>query len=115
MNVQTWDDVNRLDVRPGRGVVKAWLMNGYEVQVDLGSGRVMQTAFRRSDLIESIHDGSFFGGDWTKLGLFLPSGIVVLLLWLSGLWMWWVPFAAKRAKARKLKWSNPAALSPAWR
>ena len=103
MNVQTWDDVNRLDVRPGRGVVKAWLMNGYEVQVDLGTGRVLQTAYRRSDLIESIHDGSFFAGDWTKLGLFLPSGIVVLLLWLSGLWMWWVPFAAKRAKKRKLQ------------
>ena len=34
---------------------------------------------RRSDLIESIHDGSYFGGDWTKLGLFLPAGIVLLL------------------------------------
>ena len=98
MGVQSWDDVNRLDVRINRGVVKAWLMNGYEVQVDLGTGRVLQTAYRRSDLIESIHDGSFFGGDWTKLGLFLPAGIVLLMLWISGLWMWWVPFAAKRAR-----------------
>jgi hypothetical protein len=99
MNVQTWDDVNRLDVRPGRGMVKAWLKNGYEVQVDLGTGRVMQTAYRRSDLIESIHDGSFFAGDWTKLGLFLPAGLTMLLLWLSGLWMWWVPFITKRRRA----------------
>ena len=106
MHVQSWDDVNRLDVRPGRGVVKAWLMNGYEVQVDLGTGRVLQTAYRRSDLIESIHDGSFFAGDWTKLGVFLPSGIVVLLLWMSGLWMWWVPFAAKRARTRARKWRD---------
>jgi hypothetical protein len=96
MNVRTWDDVNRLDVRPGRGVVKAWLMNGYEVQVDLGTGSVLQTAYRRSDLIETIHDGSFFGGDWMKLGIFLPSGIIVLLLWMTGMWMWWVPFAARR-------------------
>lgn len=106
MNVQRWDDVNRLDVRPGRGVVKAWLMNGYEVQVDLGTGLVLQTAYRRSDIIESIHDGSFFAGDWTKLGIFLPSGIVVLMLWLSGMWMWWVPFAAKRAKARTTIWRS---------
>jgi uncharacterized iron-regulated membrane protein len=91
--------VNRLDVRPGRGMVKAWLKNGYEVQVDLGTGRVMQTAYRRSDLIESIHDGSFFAGDWTKLGLFLPAGLTMLLLWLSGLWMWWVPFITKRRRA----------------
>ena len=86
-----------------RHTSKAWLMNGHEVQVDLGTGRVLQTAYRRSDLIETIHDGSFFAGDWTKLGLFLPSGIVVLLLWLSGLWMWWVPFAAKRAKKAREK------------
>ena len=104
MNVKSWDDVNRLDVRPGRGLVKAWLMNGYEVQVDLGTGDVLHTAYRRSDLIESIHDGSFFAGDWTKMGLFLPAGITLLLLWLGGLWMFWVPFSAKwkrsAAKAR---------------
>jgi uncharacterized iron-regulated membrane protein len=95
MNVTSWDDVNRMDVRPGRGVVKAWLQNGYEVQIDLGSGRVLQTAYRRSDLIESIHDGSFFGGDWTKLGLFLPAGATLLLLWLGGLWMFCVPLWGK--------------------
>jgi hypothetical protein len=55
-------------------------------------------AYRRSDLIESIHDESFFGGDWTRLGLFLPAGVVLLTLWISGLRMWWVPFAAKRAQ-----------------
>ena len=102
MQVRDWDDVNRLDVRPGRGVVKAWLMNGYEVQVDLGTGRVLQTAYRRSDVIETIHDGSYFGGDWTKLGLFLPAGVTMLVLWLSGLWMWWVPFIAKRRRARRI-------------
>jgi hypothetical protein len=46
---------------------------------------VLQTAYRRSDSIESVHAGSFFAGHWTKLGLFLPAGIVLLLLSLSGL------------------------------
>ena len=63
MGVTSWDDVNRLDVRPGRGMVRVWLNNGFEVQVDLGTGRILQTAYRRSDVIESIHDGSFFAGD----------------------------------------------------
>jgi hypothetical protein len=99
LDVRGWDDVNRLDMRPGRGIVKVWLNSGWEVQVDLGTGRVLQTAYRRSDLIESIHDGSFFAGDWTKLGVFLPAGVVLLLLWCSGLWMWWVPFIAKRRRA----------------
>jgi hypothetical protein len=98
LRVGGWDDVNRVDVRPGRGVAKVTLNSGWEAQVDLGTGVVLQTAYRRSDLIESIHDGSFFAGDWTKLGLFLPTGFVVLLLWCGGLWMWWVPFIAKRRR-----------------
>lgn len=99
MHVRSWDDVNRMDVRPGRGMVKVWLHNGYEVQVDLGTGQILQVAYRRSDLIESIHDGSFFAGDWTKLGLFLPTGVTLLLLWCGGAWMFWVPFWAKRKRA----------------
>ena len=73
LEVDGWEDVNRLDVRPGRGMVKVWLMNNWEVQVDLSTGAILQTAYRRSDWIESIHDGSVFAGDWTKLGLFLPT------------------------------------------
>lgn len=104
MHVRGWDDVNRLDVRPGRGVVKAWLNNGYEVQIDLGTGHVLHTAYRRSDLIEAIHDGSFFGGDWVKLGLFLPAGITLLLLWLGGLWMFVVPLRGKwKRRARMMR------------
>jgi uncharacterized iron-regulated membrane protein len=101
MGVTSWADVNRLDVRIDKGMTKVWLQNGYEVQVDLGTGEVLQTAYRRSDLIESIHDGSFFAGDWTKLGLFLPTGATLLLLWLGGIWMWWVPFIAKRRLKQK--------------
>ncbi len=100
LGISGWDDINRIDVRPGRGMAKVWLQNGWEVQVDLGTGRVLQTAYRRSDLIESIHDGSFFAGDLSKLGIFLPSGLALLLMWATGLWMFWIPFAARR-KRRK--------------
>lgn len=96
--VRGWDDVNRIDVRPGRGVAKVWLQSGWELQVDLGTGAVLQDAYRRSDLIESLHDGSFFLGDWTKLGLFLPAGIVLLVLWLTGVRMFYVTWAARRRR-----------------
>jgi hypothetical protein len=105
MNVTSWADVNRLDVRPNRGMVKVWLNNGWEVQVDLATGAVLQTAYRRSDFIETIHDGSFLLGDWTKLGLFLPAGVTLLLLWLSGVWMVWVQFTGKRRRRRLMRTS----------
>ena len=58
--IESWDDIDRLDVRPGKGVVKIRAKNRWEVQVDTSTGKILQVAFRRSDLIESIHDGSFF-------------------------------------------------------
>lgn len=100
LGVESWEDINRLDVRPSRGMLKATLHNGWEVQVDLGTGQVLQTAYRRSDLIEAIHDGSFFGGTVARLGVFLPSGVALLLLWLTGLWLFWLPFSAKRKRRR---------------
>lgn len=98
-NVRTWGDVNRVDLRPGSGVAKVWLHSGWEVQVDLGTGAILQQAYRRSDLIESIHDGSFFGGNWTKLGLFLPTGIILLFMWATGLWLFATPILARRRRA----------------
>ena len=70
--IDRWQDLDRVDFKPDKGVVKFVSASRWEVQVDTATGQVLQVAYRRSDLIESIHDGSFFA-DWTKLYLFLPS------------------------------------------
>jgi uncharacterized iron-regulated membrane protein len=98
--VKSWDDVNRIDVRVQRGIAKFWLHSGYEAQVDLGTGKVLQHEYRRSDTIEAIHDGSWFAGDWTKLGVMLPTGAILFFMWMSGIWLFIVPFIAKRRRAR---------------
>ncbi len=100
LGIKGWDDINKLDVRPSKGLVKVLLENGFEVQIDLGTGQVLQTAYRRSDLIESIHDGSFFGGDLVKLGLFLPAGIALFLMWLTGLWLFVLPYLPHKRRKR---------------
>ena len=96
--VQSWGDIDRLDVRPSRGIVKARCKNRWEVQIDLQTGHVLSSTERRSDLIESLHDGSFFS-DTAKLWVFLPNGIALLVLWLSGVWLWYLPHLAKRRKS----------------
>jgi len=53
--------------------------NNWEIQIDTQSGTILQQAYRRSDIIESIHDGSWFH-DKVKLWIFLPTGIVLLIL-----------------------------------
>jgi len=95
--VEDWQDIERLDVRPDRGVIKVRARNRMEVQVDATSGEVLQVAHRRSDLIESLHDGSwFFSG--AKLWLFLPAGLLLLLLWVSGVYLWLLPHLVRRRR-----------------
>lgn len=93
--VDTWGDVNRIDVRPTRGMIKVTAKNNWEVQIDSVSGRVLQTAYRRSDLIEAIHDGSWFH-DAAKLWIFLPAAFVLLILWLTGIYLFFLPIFVRR-------------------
>lgn len=97
--VETWDDIDRLDVRPGDGIVKVQARSSIEIQVDLRTGAVLQAAVRRSDLIESIHDGSFFHPK-AKLWIFLPTAAILLALWFTGAWLWILPHW-NRFKARR--------------
>lgn len=99
--VRGWDDVRRVDVRPSRGMLKVSAENGWEIQIDAASGRVLQAAYRRSDAIEALHDGSWFG-DAVKYGVFLPAGVGLLVLWVTGLYLFVLPYSvkAKRARAR---------------
>lgn len=100
--IETWDDIDRLDVRPDRGMLKVRSMNRWEIQIDTSSAEVLQVAYRRSDLIETIHDGSFFH-DNIKLWVFFPTAIVLFLMWLTGVYLFVVPFLARRKKRLRLQ------------
>ena len=98
--VETWDDIDRLDVRPGKGMLKVRCQNRWEVQLDAKTGDVLQVAYRRSDLIESIHDGSFFH-DRVKLWIFLPSALALAILLATGICLFFLPYYAKWRKRRR--------------
>lgn len=99
-NVQTWQDVDRIDVQPNRGLAKVQAKSGWEVQVDLANGAVLQSAYRRSDVIESLHDGSWFH-DSVKLYVFLPVAAIVFVLWATGLYLFFLPLVVKWRRPRK--------------
>ena len=100
--VQSWNDIDRLDVRPSKGIIKVRCNNRWELQIDAATGEEVSSAYRRSDFIESLHDGSFFS-DTAKLWVFLPNGLVLFALWGTGMYLWYLPIGAKRKKKRKSK------------
>ncbi len=99
--IKSWDDVDRLDVRPGKSLIKVQAKNRWELQIDWNSGQLLSSNYRRSDWIESLHDGTFFG-DFGKLYVFLPNGIILLGLWFTGAYLWYLPVGVKRNKKKKM-------------
>lgn len=105
-DVQDWSDIDRVDVRPGKGILKVVSKSGWELQMALGTGELLQTAYRRSDLIETLHDGSFFG-DAAMYLVFLPAGVILFGLWMTGLYLWFLPTLTRRRRARLARTSPP--------
>ena len=97
-NVSSWEDIERIDIRPNKGIAKLKSKNNWEIQIDIETAEIYAKNFRRSDIIESIHDGSFFS-EVVKYGWFLPSGILLLILSLSGIYMFFIPILKRRNRS----------------
>ena len=89
-------------MRVEHGIAKLRGNSGWEVQVDTSTSEVLKVAYRRSDIIEQIHDGSFFA-DWIKLYVFLPTGILLIIMWGTGGYLFLLPRIAKARKSLPLR------------
>ncbi|HMK05440.1 MAG TPA: PepSY-associated TM helix domain-containing protein [Ferruginibacter sp.] len=98
-------ELERIDARPQKGSVKFVFADDYwEVQLDGTNGKVLLVDRRRSDIIEHIHDGTILDvifntkKDQFKLSYTTIMGLSLLMLTLSGFWLWYGP---KRLRKKK--------------
>lgn len=89
--------VDRIDVRPRKGIVKISFTEHYHgLQIDGATGMILLDEYRRADLVENIHDGSWLDdrlGSGRSFKLFYTSVLSMALLGftLSGFWLWYGP------------------------
>ncbi len=95
--------LDRIDVRPDKGVLKFTFKDHYwEVQLDGATGRVFHIEKRYSDLIEHIHDGSIVDrlvgipNDWFKLTYTNVAAWSLLIFTITGFWLWIGPKLMRR-------------------
>ncbi|MEL6718299.1 MAG: PepSY-associated TM helix domain-containing protein [Bacteroidota bacterium] len=97
-------NIDRMDVRPSKGIVKVLFEEAWwEVQVDGKSGEVLSIAKRHSDWIEALHDGSIISNGFKLVSMnFLGFGLLLMIL--TGLWLWYGPKQFRKQKnKRKVK------------
>ncbi|OCQ22790.1 hypothetical protein A7985_02200 [Pseudoalteromonas luteoviolacea] len=101
-NISSWSDINRLDVRPAKGITKIRSHNSIEIQIDNHTGQVLQVAKRNYEFIESLHDGTFFEKN-ANLWLMLPVSFILLFMIVTGLVMFFQPFRTKQKNRLRLR------------
>jgi uncharacterized iron-regulated membrane protein len=98
--IKQWSDINKIDISPDKGTIKVIARNNFEIQVDAQTGKILQVAFRRSDIIEQLHDGSYFNKT-LKYIITLPTGIIILVLLITGVILFFEPYWIKAKRKRK--------------
>jgi len=100
---QSLADIDRVDYRPSKRVFKVLSKHHHsEIQVGAVTGEVLSVSQRPSDLLEDIHDGSFFGS-WAHDWLLPAAAIGMLFMVISGLWLWVEPTVRKSRRKRRRK------------
>ncbi|ESP92051.1 MULTISPECIES: PepSY-associated TM helix domain-containing protein [Pseudoalteromonas] len=97
--IESWDDINRLDVRPAKGITKIRSNNKIEIQIDNQTGEILHVAKRNSELIESLHDGTFFEKN-ANIWLMLPVSFATLVISVTGLVLFFFPYLKRRRNRR---------------
>lgn len=103
-------EISRIDMRPRRGAVKFVFSDHYwGVQLDGATGEVLKLERRRSDIIENIHTGLILDfyfntrGEPIKLVYTVLIGLALLVLTITGFWIWYAP---RRKNRKKNQYSN---------
>jgi len=102
------NQINRIDYRPSKGIAKIRFENHFtELQIDCYSGKIISVKQRTSDIIEMIHDGSIIDfmfkskSENAKLIYSSLASLGLVLLALSGFFLWLKPKQIKKLKTEK--------------
>ena len=99
--ISFWTDIKRIDIQPGKGMAKIVSNNNYEIQIDTQTGKVLQVAYRRSDIIEGLHDGTWIH-ESVKYLVSLPTGIILFVLLISGVVLFILPILVKAKRKKRI-------------
>ena len=98
-------DLQRIDARPQKGMIKFVFKNHYwGIQLDGSSGDILAITKRRSDFFENIHDGSILdiifktNGEIIKLIYTSIMGLALLIFTITGFWLWYAPKQIRKNK-----------------
>jgi hypothetical protein len=100
--------IDRFEARPDKGMVKITFKEHFNaIQLDGATAKVLLLEKRRADWIEKLHDGSIldyylgWSGSPFKLVYTTAMGLGLLLLTVTGFWLWINPRRIREKKGSR--------------
>jgi uncharacterized iron-regulated membrane protein len=94
--VKDWSDIKEVRIHFAKGHVLVRAMNSWQIQLDGTTGEVLSSGKKWSDLIVQLHEGTFFHAS-APFWVYLPTALVLLLLWFTGGILFYFFLKAKKA------------------
>ena len=95
-----------IQLKPSKGYINFAFKNNYNIQVNGASGKAIHIERKNGSFIQDIHDGAIIDS-WlsVKSGIVKKTystllGTALLLLTISGWWMWYKPRQIKLSKKK---------------
>lgn len=93
-----------IQIKPSKGSINFAFENNYAIQVDGATGETIRIEHKNAEFIQDLHDGALIDELFnSKMGLSKKiytalMGLALLMLTLSGFWMWFKPKQIKKLK-----------------
>jgi uncharacterized iron-regulated membrane protein len=101
----SFKNADRIEIRPAKGIAVAYYKKNYNIQLNAITGKPLLIEQKNGGLFQDIHDGAIVGdlfnskaGGTTKTIYSTIMGLALLLLTLTGFYMWYKPKQIKNNK-----------------
>jgi len=99
-----FEHAKNIQIKPSKGSISFSFKKNYTIQIDGATGETIRIEHKNAEFIQDLHDGALIDELFdSKMGISKKiyttiMGLALLLLTLSGFWMWFKPKQIKQSK-----------------
>ena len=94
------NDIKRIEFQPKSKIYKVRTKKGFDIQIDMSTGKVLRAEKNIASTILSIHTGAYFG-NWFKTYLVTGASVALIITSITGIYLFFLPIVRRRKYNRR--------------
>ncbi|NEZ46959.1 PepSY domain-containing protein [Clostridium niameyense] len=88
-------DIKKIEFYPNRNVYRVRSKKGYDIQIDMSTGKVLSAEKNIGSILLALHTGSFFG-EWFEKYIIAGSALSLVIVTITGMYLFIFPILKKK-------------------